>query len=605
MFSKINKSLMALMLFLCAACLAVVGIDTLLLSDNSTESEVAYAADPISVFFGNNAVTATEGNVYFDQSKATLTLNGATLDSGRVVDGMFAGISVMDSATIELKGVNTVTVNSGDMMTSVGVYVAGNLKITGDGSLNVVINNPDHSSSCTLYGILADSIDFEGGTVNVTVNDVVNDDDVSAFCTCGGGVKLGDADMTVFVPRGNYVMYDTSAGNSVSLAEGKGFSSAYGGATEDAAEDLTSSGVKLEDLQIAKYYYFSASVRTRYTVKHYVMTTEGEYSAAIMTETCYAKGGDEITLSSLKKSAYEVENGIRYASGKFGVQTASSAVIAEDGGTEISLFYERLAYALNKIEGAGTSFSLDNEGNVYYGASVAISDRNVDPDRYENMLVSVTYEANGLTVGSYDAEADTFIMPAAAVRVTSSATAKVFDITYSLNGGIAAETPEDEYTFGVGLDLPLSNKVTRTGYAFDGWHLKSDFSDAAITSVTSEDYGDKTVYAKWNALQLTCTLTEGNAVISTENGFDEGTVFSIAKVSEEEYAQLGGVNFAATLTSSECVSALYDVSLSYRGAEAAANGTFVLKLPISGNNTQVKLLVVQKWKCFCKDRNCV
>ena len=51
-----------------------------------------------------------------------------------------------------------------------------------------------------------------------------------------------------------------------------------------------------------------------------------------------------------------------------------------------------------------------------------------------------------------------------------------------------------QYVVGYGLDFPTPE---RTGYRFDGWYAKADFSGNPLTRISDKETGDVDVYAKW------------------------------------------------------------------------------------------------------------
>ena len=83
-------------------------------------------------------------------------------------------------------------------------------------------------------------------------------------------------------------------------------------------------------------------------------------------------------------------------------------------------------------------------------------------------------------------------------------TASSYTVTLNTNGGTIAEGKEvTSYTFGTGATLPT--EVTRTGYTFDGWYAKEDFSGDKVTVIPTDATGDKAYWAKWIANTYTIT----------------------------------------------------------------------------------------------------
>ena len=78
-----------------------------------------------------------------------------------------------------------------------------------------------------------------------------------------------------------------------------------------------------------------------------------------------------------------------------------------------------------------------------------------------------------------------------------------YTITYNTNGGSGTMTPTSYTIETATFNLPTTSK---TGYTFDGWYTKSDFSDTKVTQIVKGTTGDKIFYAKWTANKYTVTL---------------------------------------------------------------------------------------------------
>ena len=65
----------------------------------------------------------------------------------------------------------------------------------------------------------------------------------------------------------------------------------------------------------------------------------------------------------------------------------------------------------------------------------------------------------------------------------------LYEVTFSTNGGSAI----DSYRTSEIKEMPYTS---RANFTFAGWHLKSDFSDGAVT-FPLEISEDTTLYAKW------------------------------------------------------------------------------------------------------------
>ena len=82
-------------------------------------------------------------------------------------------------------------------------------------------------------------------------------------------------------------------------------------------------------------------------------------------------------------------------------------------------------------------------------------------------------------------------------------TRNTYTITYNLNGGTNNSSNPTSYVYGVGTSLA---NPTREGYTFTGWYTNSSLTTASkITSITTADTGNKTIYAGWNVNNYTVT----------------------------------------------------------------------------------------------------
>lgn len=84
-----------------------------------------------------------------------------------------------------------------------------------------------------------------------------------------------------------------------------------------------------------------------------------------------------------------------------------------------------------------------------------------------------------------------------------------YKVNLNTNGATSCESLT-EYISGDNTTLPIP---TKNGFTFGGWYSNSSFVGNAVTAITSNDYGDKTYYAKWSGNTYTVTLVIGEDVI--------------------------------------------------------------------------------------------
>ncbi|MBQ7499652.1 MAG: InlB B-repeat-containing protein [Clostridia bacterium] len=170
--------------------------------------------------------------------------------------------------------------------------------------------------------------------------------------------------------------------------------------------------------------------------------------------------------------------------------------------------------------------------------------------------------------GWYDAETDG---NGSGNRITSSSTvtagvttlyakwtADTYTITY-YDGGASDEiafsgTPGEghpaSYTYGTGATLV---DPSRSGYTFGGWYTNYSCTGDAVTTIGTDETGNKTFYAKWTEITYTFVLydTDGNnvtyggqheiTVAGSTDPYDENDDFFIGAGEKTGYNFSGGI----------------------------------------------------------------
>ncbi len=93
---------------------------------------------------------------------------------------------------------------------------------------------------------------------------------------------------------------------------------------------------------------------------------------------------------------------------------------------------------------------------------------------------------------------DTTIEP---LKLFSRWTANIYNISYVYNGGTTVSNPSS-YVFATGVAGFAS--PSRTGYIFGGWYKEASLV-TRVTSISTTDYGNYTLYAKWTPITYTMT----------------------------------------------------------------------------------------------------
>ena len=111
--------------------------------------------------------------------------------------------------------------------------------------------------------------------------------------------------------------------------------------------------------------------------------------------------------------------------------------------------------------------------------------------------------------GEDEQESDNvFSMPAGNVYVTLYFMPETYSLTLEVMQGTLLNGYErdNEYTFGEGFTLPTAADVEFEGHTFGGWYSNYNFEGDPMTSISTDAYGDTTVYAKWTPNDYTLTI---------------------------------------------------------------------------------------------------
>ncbi len=110
-----------------------------------------------------------------------------------------------------------------------------------------------------------------------------------------------------------------------------------------------------------------------------------------------------------------------------------------------------------------------------------------------------------------------FILTEDAV-VEATFTPATYTVTLNTNGGTINSGNVTSYTYGVGATLPTD--VTKSGsYIFAGWYDNAGCTGSAVTEISTTDTGNKTYWAKWDAVTIVDipgTVNKGNVYTYTD-----------------------------------------------------------------------------------------
>ena len=346
-------------------------------------------------------------------------------------------------------------------------------------------------------------------------------------------ITFGDAIVAPGVPtRTGYVFkgWATSAG-------------ALAGST-----DLGNLTTDLSDTSITYYAVWAEADGVEYTVKVYIMNTEGVYGDPEVNVTT-GKTGDAVSADKF----YTLTDGLVLDSAY--ADEARTGVIAADGSTVLEVHIKRNTYTFSVIvDGVLT------KNDYYFGAIVAEPET---PSKVgytftgwdgtvpatmpaNNVTVTATWKINQYTI-TFDTDGGNVIapitqdyntavtrpadptktgytfagwdktipenMPAENITVKALWTINQYTITFDTDGGSDVPAITQDY----GTDVAAPADPTKTGYTFAGW-------DKAIPATMPAE--DVTITAKWNVNQYTITFDTdgGNSIAPITQDFGTDVV---------------------------------------------------------------------------------
>ena len=174
-------------------------------------------------------------------------------------------------------------------------------------------------------------------------------------------------------------------------------------------------------------------------------------------------------------------NGVNYTGGLTGIVGKQTELSVENSfTTQDKLYgYEEGSTKVTLLN----SFSLGNES----GQNVKTSEEFAN-----GVVATILHNAQYGDIWGQNVGTDPH--PVLTGKITNvSENLKLSKVTFHTYDGDTT-TYATQYVVGYGLDFPTPE---RTGYRFDGWYAKADYSGNPLTRISDKETGDVDVYAKW------------------------------------------------------------------------------------------------------------
>ena len=505
--------------------------------------------------------TSEDGSYTWDGT--TLKLNNATINNAykfnsQVSSSKCASIYRAGHLTIELSGVNNVRCDAA-AWNSFGIYVAGDLTIKGDGTLNTT------ATYSLKHGIYAWNMTIESGTVNSFPAWGNGRGIYTGSITIRGGTLRANGDEYGIGPNPVNVIIDPPEGKLIAVKTGN-----YGDNDDSAVSIKDSPFSSRTEIQINRPGYFYSYVPQIYTVKFDANGGEGQMDeriflydeeqalpactfahadAAFVGWSETPDGQIAYTDGAKVKNLTAIDGGTVTLYARWGT-TSYNVTLDANGGTinsgSITSYFQGFGAKLpTDVTRTGYIFDGwydDNGSKVTEIGSDATGDKSYTA-RWTPVTYTVTFSANGGDGNmddqtfAYDVEqnlaANTFTRTGydfagwsdvpdgnvvyadrdavknltdvddAVITLYAQWTPITYTVAFNANGG-NGEMDSQDFTYGEEQSLS-PNTFTRTGYTFAGWSETQDgdvaYSDAeSVRNLTSESSGTVTLYAQWTPI---------------------------------------------------------------------------------------------------------
>ena len=255
---------------------------------------------------------------------------------------------------------------------------------------------------------------------------------------------------------------------------------------------LTESSVSIAANQTL-YAHWTAGL-VEYTVNHYQQNVENDGYSKADFETLNGTTGTDTKAAA---KAYE----------GFSVKTFEQKTIAAEGSTVIDIYYDRLTYTVQWMNG---ETPLETDENVKYGAKPAYDGKT--PERTE---IGHTFTFAGWNTAADGAGAalsdSTTVTDNVVYYAQFNGSVNTYSITYENVDGVENSNPAT-YTYGTAVTLAA---LTKAGYTFGGWYTMENCAGDAVTGLSATDTGDRIFYAKWTANTYTVAFDATGGTVDT------------------------------------------------------------------------------------------
>ena len=319
------------------------------------------------------------------------------------------------------------------------------------------------------------------------------------------------------------------------------------------------------------YAKWSPRGDVKYTVKSYLMNTEGEYEATASATDSTLSGTANAKISVTYTAEGNPQIGgkpFEYAGFTFdGEKTGAltGLTIKNDGSTVIKLYFSRNKVNVTINAEVGATIAGATTGEYYQGKEITIS-ATVSSGYVWNGWTASGSTPTGFTAGPDGAQEQTITLNLGDVTLTATVTKDTYRLSIDPDGGVYEGEVDgtDEETKLQYVEQPylssytLVDPINKTGYTFTGWEIveggKGSVNEVEGEWVFTFADGNATVKANWKANRVLVTINAGDSAGSTKATTtvqtNKGTALSFTEGKLEVYAVYDG-NYSILYISEE------------------------------------------------------
>ena len=452
-------------------------------------------------------VSITSGNLS-DAKAESLLIRGKTGNTTDKLDGNKNGTVLTIGSYVPIT-LQDITITNGYTSNS---YAAGGISVTqyssnvtlGKGAL--ITGNKNTSSSSRAPGGV-----YVNGTLIIEGAEIINNE---AYCY-GGGVFLNNVNQAILVMNSGKI-----SGNKITAETS---SSTGGGVYMAAGSSFTMNGGEISG---NKAYYYGGGVYVNNSCK---FSMNG---GTIASNTAKTGGGVYLYKGS---------------SNEFSMSGNAAIPAGDDGTNTVELNGKTITITGDLTAAAPVATLLPH---VYHiGLEVLSAGKDAD----ENDVTLTDAIGKKFAVVQENAVRDKWY-----VDGEGKLALPVYAITYKdKDGATLSGTLSDDdavtHTYGYTTTLP---EPKREGWTFQGWHVKADCSDVAVTVIGEQDYtAEFTLYARWSKAVVLFTIDNQGVTLTKDDSAADGTVTITAVDGYSDYAWKIDGNAPATALDGATVSA--------------------------------------------------